>query len=54
MGVVWRAEHEMPRRPTAIKLLPPLASASEQNLKRFEREAQLDGAPDQPLHRFRL
>jgi hypothetical protein len=40
MGVVWRAEHELLRRPTAIKLLPP-RSAGEQNLKRFEREAQL-------------
>jgi serine/threonine-protein kinase len=40
MGVVYEAEHQTLRRPTAIKVLRP-EKAAEHNLVRFEREARL-------------
>jgi serine/threonine-protein kinase len=40
MGEVWRAEHRMLARPSAIKLIRPDAQDPEQALRRFEREAR--------------
>jgi len=47
MGEVWRARHRMLARPAAIKLIRPSsagdarAGASEEAIRRFEREAQV-------------
>ncbi len=41
MGVVYRAEHQMLKRPAAIKLIRSDCAADERTIARFEQEVQL-------------
>jgi serine/threonine protein kinase len=54
MGEVWRAKHQLLRRPAAIKLIKPQANGSGElevdkvSIRRFEREAQVTASLHSP------
>ena len=48
MGVVYEAEDTELNRPVAIKLLPDLASATDEAMTQFQREAQLAASLNHP------
>jgi len=48
MGTVYRAQHSMIRRPTAVKVMEARAARSPEALARFEREVQLSATLSHP------
>ena len=48
MGKVYRAQHAMIRRPTAVKVMEAQAARSPEALARFEREVQLSATLSHP------